>query len=76
MGRHHFLALGLMCCWREQFTKSYFYLLIIRVHVGELAGASSLLPPRGSQELSPGRQAWQQVSLPTEPTYLPSTGHF
>ena len=41
---------------------------------GQLIEVSSLLPPCGSQVQIPGYQAWQQVPLPTEPSYRLKTG--
>lgn len=79
LGRHRFLVLGLIRCW-DSSLNLIFYLFVmcvhVHVHVSRLAGVGSLLPPSASQELSPGCQAWWQLSLPTQPSCLPPMGHF
>lgn len=35
---------------------------------GHLQGTGSFLPSRGSGELKPGCQAWQQETIPSEPS--------
>lgn len=41
---------------------------------GQLAGAASLLSPRGSWRFNSGRKVWKHV--PAEPSYGPSVGNF
>lgn len=68
------------------FLKKYFFIFIYyleRAHInhgicvevkGQLAGAASLLSPRGSWRSNSGRKVWKHV--PAEPSYGPSVGDF